>query len=48
MGPCSKGALKIFLVVGHIKIEIFLLLNYFFDSTHKSNRISFKEQASSR
>ena len=30
------------LVVGHIPIEIFLLVNYFFDVTHKSNRMSFK------
>ena len=28
------GALKIFLVVGHIPVETFLLENYF-DATHK-------------
>ena len=44
MGAYSKrglirGDLKIFLVVGHIPAEIFLLVNYFFDATHTSNWI---------
>ena len=34
--------LKIFLVVGHILLEIFLLVNHFFDATHTSNKIFLK------
>ena len=41
----GKGILKIFLVVGHIPVEIFLLVNYVFDTTHTSNRIFFTGQA---
>ena len=37
------GALKIFLVVGHIPVKICLLINYFFDATHTSNRIFLKD-----
>ena len=33
------GASKIFLEVGHIPDEIFLLINYFLDATHRRNRI---------
>ena len=33
-GGLLEGGLKIFLVVGHIPVEIFLLINYFFDATH--------------
>ena len=47
MGAYSKRAYLsgAFLVVGHIPVEIFLLVNYFFDATHTSNRIFFKGQA---
>ena len=48
MGTYSRGALKIFLVVGHIPVEIFLLANYFRDVEHTSNRISFRRQANFR
>ena len=34
-----------FQVVGQIPVEALLLINYFFNTTHKSNRASFKEQA---
>ena len=34
----SRWAQKIFLVVGHIPVEIFLLINRFFDATHARNR----------
>ena len=44
----SKGGLKIFLVVGHIPVEISLLVNYFFDAAHASNRAFFKGQANVR
>ena len=37
-----EGALKIFLVVVHIPVGTFLLVNYSFDATHTSNRIFFK------
>ena len=43
----SKGGLNIFLVVGHIPVEIFLLANYFLDFTYASNGIFFKGQANS-
>ena len=33
----EEGGLKIFLVVGHIPAEIFLLINYILDATHTSN-----------
>ena len=39
---------KIFLVVGPIPVEIFLIMNYFFDARHASNRITFSEQAKFR
>ena len=39
-----RGALKIFLAVGHISVETFLLINCFFDATHTSNRVFFKGQ----
>ena len=46
MGVYSRGqAFKIFLVVSHILVEIFLLVNYFFDATHASNRMFFNGQA---
>ena len=34
MGTHSKGALKIFIEVGHIPVKTFLLIHYFFDSTY--------------
>ena len=37
MGSYLRGALKIFLVVGHIPVEIYLLVNSFFAATHTSN-----------
>ena len=55
MGAYSKGGLKIFLgggfniflVVGHILVEIFLLVNvnYLLDALHTGNRIFFQRQA---
>ena len=39
------GDLKIF---GHIQVETFLLLNYFFDATHVNRIIFFKRQANLR
>ena len=40
--------MKIFLVVSHDPVDIFLLINYFFDATHTSNRMLFEEQANPR
>ena len=37
-----------FLVAGHIPVELFLLINSFFDATHTSNRIFFTGQANFR
>ena len=37
--------LNVFIVVGHISVEICLLINYFFDSTLTSNKVFFKGQA---
>ena len=37
-----------FLVVGRISVEMFLLINCFFDATHASNRMFFKGQANFR
>ena len=56
MGAYTKGGLfggggvawKLFLVVGHIPVEIFLLMNHFFDSAHASNRVFFMGQANFR
>ena len=42
------GALKVFLVVVHIPVEIVLLINYFFDATHTGNRVFFKGQSNFR
>ena len=39
IGTNSRGALNGFLAVGHIPVEIVLLVSYFFDATHPSNRI---------
>ena len=36
------------LVVGHIPVKIFLLVNYFCDATHTSNIMSFIGQANFR
>ena len=47
MGAYS-GGLKFFLVVGHIPVEIFLLVSYFVHATHTSNTIIFKGQANFR
>ena len=38
-GLIRIGGLKISLIVGHIPVEIFLLVSYFFDATRASNRI---------
>ena len=38
-----EGVQKLFLL-GHIPVEIFLLVNYFFDVTHTCNRILLKER----
>ena len=35
----SRGAGILFLVVGHIPVEIFLLVNYFIDALNASNII---------
>ena len=37
-----------FLVVGHIPVEVFLLVNYFICATHTSNRMFCKGQATFR
>ena len=37
-GRLFEGGLKIVSVVGHIPVEIFLLVNCFFDATHTNNR----------
>ena len=42
------GALKIFVVAGHIPVEIFLLINCFFDATHTSNRMCSEGKANFR
>ena len=36
------GDHTLFLVAGHILLEIFLLINYFFDATQTSNRMCLK------
>ena len=36
------GALKFFLVVGYFPVELFLLVNHFFDTTHTSNSMFLK------
>ena len=38
------GLKTIFLVVDHIPVEIFLLVNYFFDAAHTSNKIFLKDR----
>ena len=43
----SKWDQNIFLVVGHIPVETFPLVNYFFDATHTSKGF-FKRQANPR
>ena len=53
MGAYSKGGIirgvfKILLAVDQIPVEIFLLINYFFDATVTSNRLFFKGQANFR
>ena len=49
MGGLSEGGtLKVFLVVGRIPVEVFLLTNCSFDATHASIRIFFKVQANLR
>ena len=47
MGAYSKGAYSrghtiISLAVGHIPVEILLLINHFSEATHTINRIFFK------
>ena len=39
------GGLKIVLVLGHIPVEIFLLVKYFFDITHTNIEMLLKGQA---
>ena len=41
-GLIQRGGLKMFLIVGYIPPEIFLLVNYFFNATHTSNRVFCK------
>ena len=41
-GVYSKVHLKIFLLVGHFPVEIFLLINYFFDATYTSTKMFLK------
>ena len=36
-GGVIRGGLKTFLVVGHIPVGTFLLVNYFFNATNTSN-----------
>ena len=43
-GAYSRGALKNFLVVGQIPVEIFLLRNCFVNATHTSNWIFLKDR----
>ena len=45
MGLIRGGGLKIFLVVDHIPVEMFLPINYFFNATHTSKRIFLKDRA---
>ena len=40
----QEGGFKIFLIVGHISVEILLIVNYFFDATHTSNTIFLKDR----
>ena len=47
-GGLFKGGLIIFLVVGQIPVETFLLISYVFDATHTSSRIFFMGQAKLR
>ena len=47
-GGLIRGGLQIFLVVGYIPVEIFLLIDYFFKATHRSNRMLSKWQANFR
>ena len=42
------GGLKIFGVVGHIQVDTFLQINYFFDAKHASSWIFLKGQANPR
>ena len=48
MGAYSKGGSKIFLVVGHVPVQSFLLATYFFAAAHTSNRMFLKGQDNSR
>ena len=43
MGVYSKGVLKCLLVVGLIPVQIFLLIDYFFDASHTSNRVFLRD-----
>ena len=40
-GRLIRGGFKIFLIADHIAVEIFSLVNYFFDATHTSSRQFF-------
>ena len=43
MGAYSRGGdLERFLVVGQIPVEMFLLVYYFFDASHRNNRMLFE------
>ena len=33
-GAFLRGVLKVFLVASHLPVEIFLLVDYFFDAVH--------------
>ena len=44
MGLIRGGGLKIFLVVDHIPVEMFLPINYIFNATHTSNRTLLKDR----
>ena len=47
-GGLFEGELKTFLETGHIRVQIFLLLNYFVDAKLTSNRMVFEGQANFR
>ena len=41
-GSLYEGSYKSFLIIGHIPVDIVLLVNYFFDATYTSNRVLLK------
>ena len=44
-GLFEGGTWKVFLVIGHMPVKIFLLISYFFFTTHTSNRLFAEGQA---